>query len=294
MPVPGAEDRGRRTQRRLGLRAFHPTVDRRLSRLEKSIDALVGHIGRISGAETARLSGCRARLALAASGSAAVAIGVAAAACLIMLWWRPGPGCASAEPAAAHSMTVRLSGFQLLSRTCLRRFGRLWTRRSRRRSAATASWAFRLHLPRRRARRLPTRWAGQFSGTADTIRVITRLINERSGATLWSSSSDYSADDASGAPRMRWTQAEWLAAGTVRASTYRRRLPIRPRRLIYDPARTELFPSPGGAPGRGWLLRAPISCGGVAAWSWRRRRACIDRSRPAARGNSEPRARGRG
>ena len=42
---------------------------------------------------------------------------------------------------------------------------------------------------------------GTIRRDGNQIRVITRLTNERSGATLWSSSSDYSADQLARVPR---------------------------------------------------------------------------------------------
>jgi tetratricopeptide (TPR) repeat protein len=58
------------------------------------------------------------------------------------------------------------------------------------------------------------------------IRVITRLTNERSGATLWSSSSDYDGAQLARVPRRIAIQSALMArCGLFGASTYRKSLP---------------------------------------------------------------------
>src|SRR5947199_883115 len=60
----------------------------------------------------------------------------------------------------------------------------------------------------------------------DRIRVITRLTNERSGATLWSDSFDFDADQLSRVPRQIAIQAgNVLHCGLFGASTYSKRMP---------------------------------------------------------------------
>src|SRR5205085_4335349 len=60
----------------------------------------------------------------------------------------------------------------------------------------------------------------------DRIRVITRLTNERSGATLWSDSFDFDADQVSRVPRQIAIQAgNVLHCGLFGASTYSKSLP---------------------------------------------------------------------
>jgi tetratricopeptide (TPR) repeat protein len=60
----------------------------------------------------------------------------------------------------------------------------------------------------------------------DKIRVITRLMNERSGATLWSDSFDFGADQLSRVPRQIAIQAgNVLHCGLFGASTYSKSLP---------------------------------------------------------------------
>lgn len=68
--------------------------------------------------------------------------------------------------------------------------------------------------------------AGTIRRDGDRIRVITRLTNERSGATLWSDSFDYDADQLSRVPRQIAVQAgNVLHCGLFGASTYPKALP---------------------------------------------------------------------
>ncbi len=68
--------------------------------------------------------------------------------------------------------------------------------------------------------------AGTIRRDGDRIRVITRLTNERSGATLWSDSFDYDADQLSRVPRQIAVHAgNLLHCGLFGASTYPKSLP---------------------------------------------------------------------
>ncbi len=68
--------------------------------------------------------------------------------------------------------------------------------------------------------------AGTIRRDGDRIRVITRLINERSGATLWSDGFDYDADQLSRVPRQIAVHAgNLLHCGLFAASTYPKSLP---------------------------------------------------------------------
>jgi tetratricopeptide (TPR) repeat protein len=67
---------------------------------------------------------------------------------------------------------------------------------------------------------------GTIRRDGDQIRVITRLTNERSGAALWSSSSNYGVDQLSRVPRRIAVDAALMArCGLFAASTYRKPLP---------------------------------------------------------------------
>jgi tetratricopeptide (TPR) repeat protein len=68
--------------------------------------------------------------------------------------------------------------------------------------------------------------AGTIRRDGNQIRVITRLTNERSGATLWSSSSDYPADQLARVPRKTAIAAALVArCGLFGASTYPKPMP---------------------------------------------------------------------
>ena len=94
------------------------------------------------------------------------------------------------------------------------------------RSTPTAWSAFRPRQLRRQARRLLMPWAGRSSATDDTIRVITRLTNERSGATLWTDNFNYDGNEASKVPRHIAVDAgNVVRCGLFGASTYYKPLP---------------------------------------------------------------------
>ncbi|MGH6910393.1 MAG: TIR domain-containing protein, partial [Phenylobacterium sp.] len=155
---------------------------------DRSIDSLVSRIGQISGGEPASttrappaLGRVRWRRALA----------IAAAACLVLLiaagaWWWLRPA-----PAATHSMTVRLSGFQLLSPDL--------PAATRATVDAEIAAAFNadgvVGVSTASAPPPGSAPAYALGGTiqrdGQTIRVITHLTNERSGATLWGSTFNY-------------------------------------------------------------------------------------------------------
>jgi len=192
---------------------------------DQSIDALVDHIGRIGRADErtvpsqsarpARRSPPPYRRGLVAGAAAASLITVAASWLLL----RP-------YPAAAHSMMVRLTGFQRLSPDLpatmqdavrdeiLAAFGDQGVV-----GVSTASSPAPGPAP-------AYALGGTIRRDGNRIRVITRLINERSGATLWSSSSDYSANDASRVPRRIAVDAgRMVRCGLFGASTYAKALP---------------------------------------------------------------------
>ncbi len=67
---------------------------------------------------------------------------------------------------------------------------------------------------------------GTIQRDGDTIRVITRLTNERSGATLWSDNFDYVATEVSKVPRHIAVDAgNVVRCGLFGVSTYRKPLP---------------------------------------------------------------------
>jgi tetratricopeptide (TPR) repeat protein len=191
---------------------------------DKSIDSLVGRIGQISGAEPVAISADEpaARKALLPRRS----VWIAASAALLLLvttcaaWWMLKP-----RPAAAHSMTVRLAGFQLLSADLPATI----------REAVDAEIATAFNadgvvgVSTASAPPPGTTPAYALGGTiqraGDTIRVITRLTNERSGATLWTDNFDYPSNEVSKVPRHIAVDAgNVVRCGLFGASTYHRPL----------------------------------------------------------------------
>ena len=189
---------------------------------DKSIDTVVGHIrrlGKAAPAETVRparhWSG-PSRRGLIGGAAATSLLAVAAVG-----WWLLRP-----PAAATHSMMVRLTGYQRLSPDLpatmpdavrdeiLAAFGDQGVV-----GVSTASSPAAGSAPAYAV-------GGTIRSNGGQIRVITRLMNERSGATLWSSSSDYAADEASRVPRRIAVNAgKMVRCGLFGASTYAKPLP---------------------------------------------------------------------
>jgi len=135
------------------------------------------------------------------------------------LWFRP-------DPAAAHGMMVRLPGFRGLPADLPP------TLRESINAEVTA--AFNVDgvigvstVPTPRSGTAP---AYSLDGTiyrvGNSIRVITRLTNERSGVALWSDSVDYPADQVSKIPhRIAVDAGTVVRCGLSGAATYRKPLP---------------------------------------------------------------------
>jgi tetratricopeptide (TPR) repeat protein len=191
---------------------------------DKSIDSLVGRIDRLSGAESAtaarpphrRTSSLPRRPRWIAVAAGLLLLAVAAAA-----WWLLRP-----SGAAAHSMTVRLAGFQTLSPDL--------PATMRDAVGAEVSAAFNadgvIGVSTASAPPPGSAPAYALGGTihrvGDSIRVITRFTNERSGAILWSDSIDYAADQVSKIPHKIAVDAGIvIRCGLSGASTYRKSLP---------------------------------------------------------------------
>lgn len=190
---------------------------------DKSIDSLVRRISEIPGSTAA---GSPAPVALRGKPvlqRAPIMVGLAALLLLAMaagLWWLRPP------PAAAHSMMVRLTGFKRLSPDLpatlpdavhdeiTAAFGDQGVVGVSTASAPAAGPAPAYAI------------GGTIRQDGKQIRVITRLTNERSGATLWSSSSNYDAAQLSHVPRrIAVDAAKMVRCGLFAASTYRKSLP---------------------------------------------------------------------
>jgi tetratricopeptide (TPR) repeat protein len=193
---------------------------------DRSIDSLVSRIGQISGAEPASAAAAvpgRRRTALSSRRNM-VMLGGAGLLLLAVTaggWWMlRAPG------AAAHSMMVRLAGFQTLSADL--------PTTMRDAVAAEVSAAFNadgvIGVSTASAPPPGSAPAYALGGTihrvGDSIRVITRFTNERSGAILWSDSIDYAADQVAKIPhRIAVDAGIVVRCGLSGAATYRKPLP---------------------------------------------------------------------
>ena len=190
-----------------------------------SIDLLVNRIAQISAVPPAVRSAVSQSGRKPSSSHRRRAIGLVAGLLLMIamaaawLWLKP-----SAKP--EHSMVVRLAGFQLLSTDLPANI--------RETVDAEIAAAFNadgvVGVSTASAPPPGTSPAYALGGTiqrdAGTIRVITRLTNERSGATLWGETFNYDGKEVSKVPRHIAVDAgNVVRCGLFGASTYRRALP---------------------------------------------------------------------
>jgi tetratricopeptide (TPR) repeat protein len=192
---------------------------------DKSIDALVSRIGQLSESEPVAVTaaipvhrrfGFSPRRSMAMAAAIAIILLVMAGA---WRWLRPAP-------AAAHSMTVRLAGFQLLSpdlpKTMSDTIGTEIISAFNEDGAVGVSTASAPAAGPGPAYAL----GGTIQRDGHSIRVITRLTNERSGATLWSDNFDYDGTEVAKVPRHIAVDAgNVVRCGLFGASTYRKPLP---------------------------------------------------------------------
>lgn len=193
---------------------------------DRSIDALVGRIGQISGEQPAAEAAAAPIRRRTISLARRRVWGLAAVSLLLLVliaggWWLLRP-----PQAAAHSMTVRLAGFQLLSPDLPAKMKDTVS------SEITAAFNADGVIGVSSASAPPPGKApayaldGTIDRIGDSIRVITRLTNERSGAVLWSDSQDYPADEVSRVAHLIGVDAGTVVrCGLFGASTYRKPLP---------------------------------------------------------------------
>jgi hypothetical protein len=192
---------------------------------DKSLDALVGRIQSISNGRAAPAGTAAdtprkklrvpSRTWIAASAALFFAIVAAAA------WWALRP-----SRAATHPMTVRLAGFEALSPDLPGSMPAALN--SEIAAAFNADGVIGVSTaaapPAGRAPAFAL--GGTIQPVGDSIRVITRFTNERSGAILWSDSVDYDADQISQIPHKVAIDAGIVVrCGLSGASTYRKTLP---------------------------------------------------------------------
>jgi tetratricopeptide (TPR) repeat protein len=193
-------------------------------RWDKSIDSLVRQIAEISGDQAAttaaapfpaRVFGLRRSMMVASVAGAFLLAMVAAT------WWWVRPA-----PAVAHSMTVRLAGFQLLSPDLAAALPE--TVDAEIAAAFNADGVVGVSTASAPAPGKAPAYAlgGTIQRDGKTIRVITRLTNERSGATLWSDNFNYDGTEVSRVPRHIAVDAgNVVRCGLFGASTYYKPLP---------------------------------------------------------------------
>ena len=135
-------------------------------------------------------------------------------------WWL------RSTPAAAHSMTVRLAGFQVLSPDLPAAFRE--TVDAEIAAAFNSDGAVGVSTARTPTPGGAPSYAlgGTIQRAGDTIRVITQLTNERSGATVWGNTLNYDGNEVSKVPRHIAVDAgNVIRCGLFGASTYRKALP---------------------------------------------------------------------
>jgi tetratricopeptide (TPR) repeat protein len=192
---------------------------------EKSIDSLVGRIGKMAGADAGATATEAAALHRRSHFSVHSWIAIATLAGMLLLaagaWWWLRPA-----PAAAHSMTVRLAGFQTLSA------GLPATMReaidAEIAAAFNADGVVGVSTAPAPAPGAAPAYAlgGTIQRDGEVIRVITRLTNERSGTTLWTDNFNYEGNELSKVPRHVAVDAgNVVRCGLFGASTYRKPLP---------------------------------------------------------------------
>jgi tetratricopeptide (TPR) repeat protein len=192
---------------------------------DRSIDLLVGRIAQLSDTKPVAATAASAASRRSASSSRsrmAVAVGVG----LLVITLAVGAWRLRPTPAAAHSMTVRLSGFQLLSPdlpATLRD-----TVDAELAAAFNADGVVGVSTATAPAPGTAPAYAlgGTIQRDGPTVRVITRLTNERSGATLWTDNFNYDGNETPRVPRHIAVDAgNVVRCGLFGASTYGKALP---------------------------------------------------------------------
>ena len=191
---------------------------------DRSLDSLVRRIGELPGAAVAAApepqTTTRRRVHLPLRRSS---VAIASALLLVLAgsaWWllRPSP--------ASHSMVVRYGGFQRLSAD----LPTTMPDAIRDEIIAAFNDQGQIAISTAPAAAAGTAPAYALGGTlrsdGDHVRVITRLTNERSGATLWSDSFDYDAGEVQRIPRLiALDSGNMVRCGLDGASTYPKALP---------------------------------------------------------------------
>ena len=193
---------------------------------DRSIDSLLSRISQLPGAEPlAATPASHARKGKTYSLRRPMAISVVAGSLILVMaaggWWWLRPASAP-----AHSMTVRLTGFQLLSADLPANMRD--TVDAEIAAAFNADGVVGVSTASAPAPGKAPAYVlgGTIQRDGQTIRVITRLTNERSGATLWSDNYNYDGNEVSKVPRhIAVDTGNIVRCGLFGASTYRKPLP---------------------------------------------------------------------
>ena len=193
---------------------------------DSSIDSLVNRIEQLSGAgPVAATAAAPARRHATLSARSPMAIAAAASLLLLVMaagaWWWLGPAAV-----AAHSMSVRLAGFKLLSADLPATLRDAVDAEIA--SAFNADGVVGVSTASAPASGAAPAYAlgGTIQRDGGTIRVITRLMNERSGETLWTDKFDYGGNEIAKVPwHIAVDAGNVVRCGLFGASTYYRPLP---------------------------------------------------------------------
>jgi tetratricopeptide (TPR) repeat protein len=237
---------------------------------ERSIDALVGRISQVSGVAGTGASENSVIHRDLPRGSAHSPTGtwrIAAFAAVLLLiaagtaWWALRP-----QRANPHALTVRLTDFQLLSQDLPP------TMRGAVNAEISAAFNVDGVVGVSTASEPPTgkgpayALGGTIQRSGDTIRVIPRLTDERSGTTLWSGTFDYE-NDVSRVPRHIAVDAgNVVRCGLFGASTYRQPLPSNVMRDYMQSC--QAYWDPSMSEGRKGLVPAERVVAAVSDFSW--------------------------
>jgi tetratricopeptide (TPR) repeat protein len=193
-----------------------------VSREDRTGDASAAGAGAIGAQAVNRPTGPSRRYSIFSSPMAkAGAVGALALVMIIGVWWWLRP-----TPAVAHSLTVRLAGFQLLSPDLPATIRA--TVDAELSAAFNADGVIGVSTASAPASGSAPAYAlgGTIQRDGDKVRVITNLVNERSGATLWGSTLDYVGTEVSKVPRHIAVDAgNVVRCGLFGASTYHKALP---------------------------------------------------------------------
>jgi tetratricopeptide (TPR) repeat protein len=192
---------------------------------DKAVDTFVGRVAQISGsgpvAPGLATAAFRRPVFSSRRGIVIAAAGILSLFAAAGAWWAVQP-----THAEAHAMTVRLAGFQLLSADLPATLpGTVDTEID---AAFSVDGVVGVSMaPAPASGGAPSySLGGTIQRDGDTIRVITRMVNERSGATIWSDTFNYVGNEVSRVPRHIAVDAgNVVRCGLFGASTYYKPLP---------------------------------------------------------------------